>query len=102
MRPLLVRPRMLYLERQARLRGFEQTAGLPRSACEADFQKWRALVPRAELTHKMRRNSMIGAGMHPELAPALLRSPILSLVGKSEAAIVNLHVQDLLALGGLR
>jgi len=78
----MAKPQLLLLERRARLVSFEASAGIVRHTCEADFMRWRALVPQqAPLAHRMHRKSMVGAGCHPRLATTLEASPILTIVG---------------------
>jgi len=77
----MAKPQLLLLERRARLDSFEASAGVVRHTCEADYMRWRALVPQAPLAHRMHRKSMVGAGCHPRLATTLEASPILTIVG---------------------
>jgi len=77
----MAKPQLLLLERRARLVSFEASAGVVRHTCEADYMRWRALMPQAPLAHRMHRKSMVGAGCHPRLATTLEASPILTIVG---------------------
>jgi hypothetical protein len=77
----MAKPQLQLLERRARLDSFEASAGVVRHTCEADYMRWRALVPQAPLAHRMHRKSMVGAGCHPRLATMLEASPILTIVG---------------------
>jgi hypothetical protein len=97
----MAKPQLHLLERRARLVSFEASAGVVRHTCEADYMRWRALMPQAPLAHRMHRKSMVGAGCHPRLATTLEASPILTIVGYPCQRIVAMHLQDLLRLGGL-